>query len=78
MLNIETGQPRALIEQPRPAHYHKEIVMKKNVLALQKLPSRLSADGGSGDGGGGGGGSTLTVLGCESGKPSNLSLVLCH
>ncbi|GAA3419463.1 SapB/AmfS family lanthipeptide [Streptosporangium vulgare] len=29
-------------------------------------------------GGGGGGGSTLTVLGCESGKPSNLSLLLCH
>ncbi|MEU8203543.1 SapB/AmfS family lanthipeptide, partial [Streptosporangium sp. NPDC049046] len=28
--------------------------------------------------GGGGGGSTLTVLGCESGKPSNLSLLLCH
>ncbi|WP_440100130.1 SapB/AmfS family lanthipeptide [Streptosporangium sp. H16] len=29
-------------------------------------------------GGGGGGGSTLTVLGCQSGKPSNLSVVLCH
>ncbi|MFC0627012.1 SapB/AmfS family lanthipeptide [Kribbella deserti] len=29
-------------------------------------------------GGGGGGGSTLTVLGCASGRPSNLSLVLCH
>ncbi|WP_433239857.1 SapB/AmfS family lanthipeptide [Streptosporangium sp. CA-135522] len=29
-------------------------------------------------GGGGGGGSTLTVLGCESHTPSNLSLVLCH
>ncbi|WP_440063942.1 SapB/AmfS family lanthipeptide [Streptosporangium sp. OZ121] len=29
-------------------------------------------------GGGGGGGSTLTVLGCQSGKPSNLSLLLCH
>ncbi|MEU8383433.1 SapB/AmfS family lanthipeptide [Streptosporangium sp. NPDC048865] len=29
-------------------------------------------------GGGGGGGSTLTVLGCESAKPSNLSVVLCH
>ncbi|MBB4916664.1 SapB/AmfS family lanthipeptide [Streptosporangium saharense] len=28
--------------------------------------------------GGGGGGSTLTVLGCESHTPSNLSLVLCH
>ncbi|MFF5207428.1 SapB/AmfS family lanthipeptide [Streptosporangium sp. NPDC000396] len=27
---------------------------------------------------GGGGGSTLTVLGCESYKPSNLSLLLCH
>ncbi|MER5643384.1 SapB/AmfS family lanthipeptide [Streptosporangium sp. NPDC023963] len=29
-------------------------------------------------GGGGGGGSTLTVLGCNSGKPSNLSVALCH
>jgi len=29
-------------------------------------------------GGGGGGGSTLTVLGCESKTPSNLSLLLCH
>ncbi|MEV8632688.1 SapB/AmfS family lanthipeptide [Streptosporangium sp. NPDC051023] len=31
-----------------------------------------------GGGGGGGGGSTLTVLGCESHTPSNLSLLLCH
>jgi hypothetical protein len=31
-----------------------------------------------GGGGGGGGGSTLTVLGCESHTPSNLSLALCH
>jgi hypothetical protein len=31
------------------------------------------------DGGGGhGGGSTLTVLTCNSGKPSNLSVALCH
>jgi hypothetical protein len=29
-------------------------------------------------GGGGGGGSTLTVLGCASQTPSNVSLVLCH
>ncbi|MBB2911556.1 hypothetical protein FHS43_002829 [Streptosporangium becharense] len=28
--------------------------------------------------GGHGGGSTLTVLGCASAKPSNLSLLLCH
>ena len=35
----------------------------------------LEAPGGSGSGGGG---STLTVLGCESKSPSNLSLVLCH
>ncbi|MFI6319675.1 SapB/AmfS family lanthipeptide [Nonomuraea sp. NPDC050556] len=35
----------------------------------------LEAPGG---GGGGGGGSTLTVLGCESHHPSNLSLLLCH
>ncbi|MFF3444771.1 SapB/AmfS family lanthipeptide [Streptosporangium sp. NPDC002721] len=31
-----------------------------------------------GGGHGGGGGSTLTVLGCNSGRPSNLSLLLCH
>jgi hypothetical protein len=31
-----------------------------------------------GGGGGGGGGSTLTVLGCASHTPSNLSLALCH
>ena len=29
-------------------------------------------------GGGHGGGSTLTVLGCQSHAPSNLSVVLCH
>ncbi|GGL12693.1 hypothetical protein GCM10010156_31880 [Planobispora rosea] len=29
-------------------------------------------------GGGGGGGSTLTALTCNSGKPSNLSVALCH
>ena len=28
--------------------------------------------------GGGGGGSTLTILGCESQTPSNLSAALCH
>jgi len=27
---------------------------------------------------GGGGGSTLTVLGCASQTPSNLSVALCH
>ncbi|GAA3212301.1 SapB/AmfS family lanthipeptide [Actinocorallia longicatena] len=31
-----------------------------------------------GGGHGGGGGSTLTVLGCQSHTPSNLSLLLCH
>jgi hypothetical protein len=31
-----------------------------------------------GGGGHGGGGSTLTVLGCESRTPSNLSVALCH
>ncbi|WBQ08235.1 SapB/AmfS family lanthipeptide [Kribbella sp. CA-293567] len=35
-------------------------------------------DAPTGGGGGGGGGSTLTVLGCESKTPSNISLVLCH
>jgi hypothetical protein len=32
----------------------------------------------NGHGGGGGGGSTLTVLGCASQTPSNISLLLCH
>jgi hypothetical protein len=36
----------------------------------------LQAPGGHG--GGGGGGSTLTVLGCASQTPSNLSVALCH
>ncbi|GAB3654939.1 hypothetical protein GCM10027589_13990 [Actinocorallia lasiicapitis] len=31
-----------------------------------------------GGGHGHGGGSTLTVLGCASNRPSNLSLLLCH
>ncbi|MDX6259526.1 MAG: lanthionine-containing peptide SapB [Kribbellaceae bacterium] len=35
-------------------------------------------DAPTGGGGGGGGGSTLTVLGCASQTPSNISLVLCH
>jgi Lanthionine-containing peptide SapB precursor RamS len=38
----------------------------------------LEAPGGGHGGGGGGGGSTLTVLGCASVTPSNLSLLLCH
>jgi hypothetical protein len=38
----------------------------------------MEAPTGGGSGGGGGGGSTLTVLGCQSIKPSNLSLLLCH
>lgn len=29
-------------------------------------------------GGHGGGGSTLTLLGCGSKRPSNISLLLCH
>ncbi len=35
-------------------------------------------DAPGGHSGHGGGGSTLTVLGCASNTPSNLSLVLCH
>ncbi|GAA1013307.1 SapB/AmfS family lanthipeptide [Acrocarpospora pleiomorpha] len=31
-----------------------------------------------GGGHGHGGGSTLTLLGCQSNTPSNLSLLLCH
>ncbi|MEO5877820.1 MAG: SapB/AmfS family lanthipeptide [Streptosporangiaceae bacterium] len=38
----------------------------------------METPGGDGGHGGGGGGSTLTVLGCESDRPSNLSLLLCH
>ncbi|MFE3177901.1 SapB/AmfS family lanthipeptide [Amycolatopsis sp. NPDC059090] len=34
----------------------------------------MEAPGGKG----GGGGSTLTVLGCASHTPSNISLALCH
>ena len=34
----------------------------------------MEAPGGKG----GGGGSTLTLLGCDSHRPSNLSLLLCH
>jgi hypothetical protein len=37
----------------------------------------LEAPGGHG-GGGGGAGSTLTVAGCASQTPSNLSVALCH
>jgi hypothetical protein len=48
-----------------------------SVLDLQGLTTEHETGGGHG-GGGGGGGSTLTVLGCDSHSPSNLSLVLCH
>lgn len=34
----------------------------------------MEAPGGKG----GGGGSTLTILGCASKTPSNLSVLLCH
>jgi hypothetical protein len=48
-----------------------------SVLDLQGLT--IEAEGGHGGGGGnGGGGSTLTVLGCASQTPSNLSVALCH
>ena len=48
-----------------------------SVLDLQGMESVREPAGGHG-GGGGGGGSTLTVLGCASNTPSNLSLLLCH
>jgi hypothetical protein len=38
----------------------------------------MDAPGGGHGGGGGGGGSSLTILGCASNRPSNLSLLLCH
>jgi len=47
-----------------------------SVLDLQGLTTEM--EGGKGGHGGGGGGSSLTVLGCASQTPSNLSLALCH
>ncbi|WP_085955588.1 SapB/AmfS family lanthipeptide [Kribbella catacumbae] len=44
-------------------------------MALLGLQGLVAPTGG---GGGGGGGSTLTILGCGSQRPSNLSLLLCH
>ncbi|MCG5214241.1 SapB/AmfS family lanthipeptide [Streptosporangium sp. KLBMP 9127] len=41
------------------------------LLDLQGLEAPSSSDVASG-------GSTLTVLGCNSHKPSNLSVLLCH
>ena len=38
----------------------------------------LDLQGMEAPGGKGGGGSTLTVLGCASQTPSNLSVALCH
>ncbi|HEV7882420.1 MAG TPA: SapB/AmfS family lanthipeptide [Solirubrobacteraceae bacterium] len=51
-----------------------------SVLDLQGLTIEAEGGhgGGGGNGGGGGGGSTLTVLGCASQTPSNLSVALCH
>jgi hypothetical protein len=43
------------------------------LLDLQGMEADLPAGGH-----GGGGGSTLTVLGCASQTPSNLSVALCH
>jgi len=47
-----------------------------SILDLQGLTTEH--EGGKGGGGHDGGGSTLTVLGCESQTPSNVSLALCH
>ncbi|WP_157522003.1 SapB/AmfS family lanthipeptide [Herbidospora cretacea] len=46
------------------------------LLDLQAM--ELPGGGHPGGGGHGGGGSTLTLLGCASQTPSNLSLLLCH
>ncbi len=43
-----------------------------SVLDLQGLKPEYE------NGGGGGGGSSLTVATCQSNKPSNLSVALCH
>jgi hypothetical protein len=48
-----------------------------SVLDLQGLTTEMEGGHGGG-GGGGGGGSTLTLLGCASATPSNISLALCH
>ncbi|SNS38901.1 hypothetical protein SAMN05216276_1008192 [Streptosporangium subroseum] len=47
-------------------------------MVLLDLQALETPGGGGHGGGGGGGGSTLTVLGCASVTPSNLSLILCH
>jgi hypothetical protein len=49
-----------------------------SVLDLQGLTAEQQGHGGNGGGGGDGGGSTLTVLGCASQTPSNLSVAICH
>jgi hypothetical protein len=48
-----------------------------SVLDLQGLTTEANG-GHDGGGGGDGGGSTLTVLGCASRTPSNLSVAICH
>jgi hypothetical protein len=45
-------------------------------MVLLDLQGLQAPDGGGHDGGGGG--STLTILGCASNTPSNLSALLCH
>jgi hypothetical protein len=47
-------------------------------MALLDLQGLETPGYGHGGGGHNGGGSTLTVLGCASHRPSNLSLLLCH
>ena len=47
-------------------------------MALLDLQGLEAPGGHHCGGGGGGGGSTLTLLGCDSDTPSNLSLLLCH
>jgi Lanthionine-containing peptide SapB precursor RamS len=52
-----------------------------SILDLQGLTTEANGGhggGGGGNGGGDNGGSTLTVLGCASQTPSNLSVALCH
>lgn len=47
-------------------------------MALLDLQGLETPGYGHGGGGHHGGGSTLTILGCASHTPSNLSLLLCH
>jgi hypothetical protein len=72
MLVRRLARARGGIQHPGTDLFdHKENVMKKNVLALQKLTSSTRPDGG-----GSGGGSNLSLIAsCDN---STISLLTCH